>query len=131
MVQERPHAVGIAYDVDCAVRWRDGALRNRALSPPPHDPLDWRQQRMAKMRMLCPFSRQLCKDCSVYRGRHYALCFSESYRGYLGKPGEGARATPRSPFEPGSNNRIVIPVIRVKRPVDLFPVAPEAPHKEL
>ena len=70
---------------------------------------------MAKRRMLCPFSRQLCRDCSVYRGRHYALCFSESYRGYLGKPGECAGASRRSSLEAGAKNRPVIPVIRVIR----------------
>ena len=86
---------------------------------------------MAKRRMLCPFSRQLCRDCSVYRGRHYALCFSESYRGYLGKPGECAGASRRSSLEAGAKNRPVIPVIRVRRPLDLSRGALEAPHKEL
>jgi len=38
---------------------------------------------MAKTGMLCPFSGKLCVDCSVYRGRHYYLCFCENYRGYL------------------------------------------------
>ena len=85
---------------------------------------------MPKLRMLCTFSRQPCKDCALYRGRHYALCYSESYRGYLGKRGEAARPAPRSPFEPGSDNRVVIPVIRVKRPIDLFAAAREALHKE-
>jgi hypothetical protein len=23
---------------------------------------------------LCPFSRTLCKQCAVYRGRHFELC---------------------------------------------------------
>lgn len=81
---------------------------------------------MAKRRMLCPFSSQLCRNCSVYRGRHYALCFSESYRGYL-EPGEHARAT-RSPFEAGAQDDFVIPKIRVKRPLDL-PMG-LAPRKE-
>ena len=86
---------------------------------------------MAKGSMLCPFSNQPCKDCYVYRGRHYALCFSESYRGYLGKPGEQARAPRPSPFEASLNKRMVIPVIRVRRPLDLPSVARQAPHKEL
>ena len=73
---------------------------------------------MAKRRMLCPFSSQLCRNCSVYRGRHYALCFSEGYRGYL-EPGEHARATLGSPFEAGTQDDFVIPKIRVKRPLDL------------
>ena len=38
---------------------------------------------MAKAQMLCPFSEGLCKDCPVYRGRHYYLCFNKKYRGYL------------------------------------------------
>jgi hypothetical protein len=35
---------------------------------------------MAKTRMMCPFSGGICKDCPVYRGRHYYLCFCEKYR---------------------------------------------------
>ena len=38
---------------------------------------------MAKVNMMCPFSEVLCKDCPVYRGRHYYLCFCEKYRGCL------------------------------------------------
>ena len=42
---------------------------------------------MAKEKMLCPFNGQLCKECPLYRGRHYYLCFSKKYRGHLEKPG--------------------------------------------
>jgi len=35
--------------------------------------------------MLCPYSHQLCQECSVFRGRHYFLCFCKDYRGYLGE----------------------------------------------
>jgi hypothetical protein len=38
---------------------------------------------MAKRKMLCPFSKQLCRECPLYRGRHYYLCFCRDYRGYL------------------------------------------------
>jgi len=38
---------------------------------------------MAKVEMICPFSGAICKDCPVYRGRHYLLCFCEKYRGCL------------------------------------------------
>lgn len=41
---------------------------------------------MAKIDMICPFSHILCKECAYYRGRHYYLCFSKDYRGYIGKP---------------------------------------------
>jgi len=45
---------------------------------------------MAKEKMLCPFSGKLCKECPLYRGRHYYLCFSKSYRGHLENEGEAA-----------------------------------------
>jgi hypothetical protein len=38
---------------------------------------------MAKITMKCPFSGVACKECPVYRGRHYYLCFCEKYRGSL------------------------------------------------
>ena len=38
---------------------------------------------MAKAKMICPFSGILCKDCPVYRGRHYLLCYCQKYRGHL------------------------------------------------
>jgi len=41
---------------------------------------------VAKIAMICPFSDELCKECAYYRGRHYYLCFSKEYRGYIGKP---------------------------------------------
>ena len=40
---------------------------------------------MAKIDMLCPFSKKLCQECPLYRGRHYYLCFQTKYRGYLGE----------------------------------------------
>ena len=39
---------------------------------------------MAKTKMICPFSGELCVECPQYRGRHYYLCFAKKYRGYLG-----------------------------------------------
>lgn len=36
---------------------------------------------MAKTKMICPFSGKQCRECPVYRGRHYYLCF----RGNSGK----------------------------------------------
>ena len=43
---------------------------------------------MAKTKMLCPFTRELCRECAQYRGRHYYLCFCSKYRGYLGDLGD-------------------------------------------
>ena len=38
---------------------------------------------MAKVKMICPFSGKLCKECALFRGRHYFLCFKDNYRGYI------------------------------------------------
>jgi len=45
---------------------------------------------MAKIKMLCPFSKELCRECPQYRGRHYYLCFCTKYRGYLASSEEKA-----------------------------------------
>ena len=65
---------------------------------------------MAKVTMKCPFSGVVCKDCPVYRGRHYYLCFCEKYRGSL--PGAGKNM----PMAKSSNGKWEIPpeVKRVK-----------------
>jgi hypothetical protein len=42
---------------------------------------------VAKEEMICPFTGQLCRECALYRGRHYYLCFCKKYRGHLEKPG--------------------------------------------
>jgi len=39
---------------------------------------------MAKKKMMCPFSGVGCKECTLYRGRHYFLCYSRKYRGVMG-----------------------------------------------
>lgn len=38
---------------------------------------------MAKEKMLCPFSKKLCRECPLYKGRHYYLCYCSKYRGHL------------------------------------------------
>lgn len=38
---------------------------------------------MAKEKMLCPFSKKLCRECPLYKGRHYYLCYCNNYRGHL------------------------------------------------
>jgi hypothetical protein len=40
---------------------------------------------MAKAKMICPFSGKACKECAIYRGRHYYWCFNPKYRGHLNK----------------------------------------------
>jgi hypothetical protein len=74
---------------------------------------------VAKERVICPFSKDLCKECALYRGRHYYLCYSPSYRGYLG--GNKRKKTGRV----GASESIFsLPDIKVKTR-DLFQVLTE------
>ena len=47
---------------------------------------------MSKIKMMCPFSGMPCRECPAYLGRHYYLCFSREYRGYLGQGEEAVAA---------------------------------------
>jgi len=63
--------------------------------------------------MLCPFSGDLCKNCPLYRGRHYYLCFNSKYRGRLDEAGEVSHnPTPPTP-EPSHNPKFEIPYIKL------------------
>jgi len=59
---------------------------------------------MAKARMICPFSGTICKECSIYRGRHYFLCYCENYRGCLP---EALKNLPLA--KAGSNGKFTMP----------------------
>jgi hypothetical protein len=59
---------------------------------------------MAKAVMICPFSGTMCKDCPIYRGRHYLLCYCEKYRGCLP---EALKNLPLS--KTGSNGKFTMP----------------------
>ncbi len=61
---------------------------------------------MAKRKMMCPFSGQPCRECAIYRGRHYYLCFSENYRGHLSEAG-----TTRLPLKRDFNGK-ALPLFR-------------------
>ena len=45
---------------------------------------------MAKTKMRCLFSSNLCRNCALYRARHYYLCLRDNDRGGISKPGEGS-----------------------------------------
>jgi hypothetical protein len=36
---------------------------------------------MARVKMMCPISKEACTECPIYRGRHFYLCFSKEYHG--------------------------------------------------
>ncbi len=60
---------------------------------------------MAKRKMNCPFSGKGCKECSIYRGRHYFLCFSKRYRGVIGDRAENIEeAMKNTTFFPSSTD---------------------------
>jgi len=81
---------------------------------------------MAKTRMMCPFSGKLCKECPIYRGRHYFLCFSEKYRGHLNEPGEKPTTSRTS-----SNGRFEMPsIIRAVSAFDPFDIVFKENKKE-
>lgn len=46
---------------------------------------------MPAITMLCPFTKEVCTECAIFRGRHWYLCFCKEYRGYTGKPKRTAR----------------------------------------
>lgn len=69
---------------------------------------------MAKEKMLCPFSGELCKECPLYRGRHYYLCFNQHYRGHLEDTGDApAEHKPLDPvWNPGKMPSAIDPFQR-------------------
>lgn len=69
--------------------------------------------------MICPFTGKLCRECALYRGRHYYLCFSKKYRGHLEKPGREARGNNPVTPEVKSAKQIQIPV-KMPSAVDPF-----------
>ena len=74
---------------------------------------------MAKTKMLCPFSGNLCEECALYRGRHYYLCFCDKYRGHLADTGE----TPAS-LDSGLSpmRKFEIPPIYARSAIDPFAI---------
>jgi len=75
---------------------------------------------MAKTRMLCVFSGNLCRGCALYRGRHYYLCFRNNYRGYLGMPGEVCDTIAPAPG-PSLNQKSETPHIKPGAAIDRTP----------
>ncbi len=45
---------------------------------------------MSKFKMVCPFSKQLCRQCPIFRGRHLNLCSASKIPG-------GSRDSTRTP----------------------------------
>lgn len=59
---------------------------------------------MKKQKHVCPFSKQSCRECPIFRGRHIRLCF---YR----KNADTACESPVDTWEPGRGTRWELPEI--------------------
>ena len=75
---------------------------------------------MAKEDMICPFSGKLCKECAIYRGRHYYLCFCKQYRGYVEKSEPVGKVSASISAGVNSGSRFEFPFIETKRTIDPF-----------
>ena len=77
---------------------------------------------MAKTKMICPFSGELCKDCPVYRARHYYLCFCKKYRGHLSELGKAGRTLARPASGLRGMRKFEIPSIDTRSAIDPFAI---------
>jgi hypothetical protein len=77
---------------------------------------------MAKVKMICPFSGKLCKECPVYRGRHYLLCFNKKYRGYLKGSGEIPKVNADVNFRVDTKDLFNLQALSNAKPIDPFTV---------
>jgi hypothetical protein len=76
---------------------------------------------MAKEDMLCPFTGKLCRECPIYRGRHYYLCFNKKYRGHIEKPGDDTKESNPGTSEMGHVKQFEIPA-KMPSAIDPFTV---------
>ena len=77
---------------------------------------------MAKTKMMCPFSGQLCEECPIYRGRHYNLCFDKKYRGHLDESKQSKQAKPSYAWGVSSDKNMEIPLVKPKNAIDPFEI---------
>jgi len=66
---------------------------------------------LVKKKVVCPFSGRPCKNCAVYLGRHYYLCSSTNYRGFLGRAKATDKAVARRPFS-GKTKKVKVPIVK-------------------
>lgn len=64
---------------------------------------------MAKVKMMCPLSGKTCKDCAIYRGRHYFLCFSGEYKGRVADAEEPTKTSSALAPEMRSSRKFEMP----------------------
>ena len=74
---------------------------------------------MAKTKMICPLSGNLCEECALYRGRHYYLCFCDKYRGHMDDT-SGTASPPASGLS--IMKKFEIPSIKARSAIDPFTI---------
>jgi len=77
---------------------------------------------VAKTKKLCLISGNLCKDCSLYRARHYYICFSDNYRGHLCKSVEVSDTIAPPTPGPNRNHKSEIPHIKPRNTIDPYTI---------
>ena len=85
---------------------------------------------MSKTRMMCPFSGKLCAECSLYRGRHYFLCFYEKYRGHLGEGDSAGALITSHALSLKSTVTFEIPLVKPRSAIDPFTIILKEGEKE-
>jgi len=95
--------------------------------------LGWKRGKwsVAKTKMMCPFSNELCKECALYRGRHYYLCFCKKYRGYLDEPKEVTKVNVLTASVTSSNDKFEMPSIIPTSAIDPFAITLKGTKKEV
>jgi len=73
---------------------------------------------VAKTKMQCLISGDLCKDCSLYRARHYYLCFRGNSKTCLTKPGEVSDTVAPPTVGPIRNHSSKIPHFKTRNDTD-------------
>jgi hypothetical protein len=66
---------------------------------------------VAKIKMQCLISGNPCRDCALYRARHYYVCFRDNDRRNQRKPGEVSDTIAPSAPGPSRNDRSETPIL--------------------
>jgi hypothetical protein len=70
--------------------------------------------------MMCPFLGKPCKSCAVYIGRHYYLCYSETYRGRIGRKQAAGKFLTQHAVGAKPKKNFKIPIVKVREGLDPF-----------
>lgn len=72
--------------------------------------------------MICPFSGKLCRECPIFRGRHYFLCYKEDYRGFIKENAATPVKTINRSFRRDTADLLHMQVLDKTKPLDPYEV---------